>query len=136
MSTIKDYAEQLSDVLLKIEDLKVEATAICDAAKDAGVDVKALRKVAREMVTDSAKLAKRYESEHQIDLFRQEVGIFQAKGLAETEKAYWVRRSDNDRKLVQMTKEFDAAVGSNIGGNLESNLKAVRKWSAKQEAAE
>lgn len=136
MSTIKDYAEQLSDVLLKIEDLKVEATAICDAAKDAGVDVKALRKVAREMVTDSAKLAKRYESEHQIDLFRQEVGIFQAKGLAETEKAYWARRSDGDRKVKRAAKELDAMIGTDLAGSHERDLKAIRKWSASREAAE
>lgn len=83
MSTIRDYAEQLSDVYLRMEDCKAEAAAIIEAAKDAGVDVKALRKVAKELTMPSDKLAKRFEDEAQIDMFRDEVGLKVRKGLVE-----------------------------------------------------
>lgn len=35
MSTIRGYAEQLSDVYLRMEDCKADAAAIIEAAKDA-----------------------------------------------------------------------------------------------------
>lgn len=78
---MKEAAEALSNVLMQIEDLKVEAAAIIDAAKESGVNVKALRKVAREMVMDSVKLAKKYEDEAQLEMFRDAVGIRRRKGL-------------------------------------------------------
>jgi uncharacterized protein (UPF0335 family) len=81
--TIKAYAEQLSDILMQIEDLKVQAKSIVEDAKEAGVSTKALNKVAREMVMDSTKLAQRLEDEQQIDLFRSEVDLLQRKGLSE-----------------------------------------------------
>lgn len=80
-SPIKEAAELLSNVLMQIEDLKVEAAAIIDDAKERGVNVKALRKVAREMVMDATKLAKKYEDERQLEMFRDEVGIRRRKGL-------------------------------------------------------
>ena len=83
MSTISGYAEQLSDVYLRMEDCKAEAAAIIEAAKDAGVDVKALRKVAKELTMPSDKLAKRFDDEAQIDMFRDEVGLKVRKGLVE-----------------------------------------------------
>lgn len=87
-SQIKSYAEQLSDLMMQIEDLKVQATAIVDHAKDEGAtpsDIKALKKVAKELTTDSAKLAKMYEFESQLDLFRSAVNLRQRKGLVERE---------------------------------------------------
>jgi len=81
---VKPFADDLSDVLMKIEDLKVEASSILEAAKEAGVDVKALRKVAREMVMQSDKLAAKYRDEEQLDMFRAQVGIFKRKGLADS----------------------------------------------------
>lgn len=134
--SIKEFANELSDVLLRIEDAKVEAAGIVEAAKAAGVNVAALRKVAREMVMDSAKLAKRYEAEEQLDMFRQEVGIFKAKGLDESDKAYRTRQAVREIGLVKATKEFDAAAGTNIAGDYQANMKALRKWDAKREAAE
>lgn len=83
MSTIRDYAEQLSDVYLRMEDCKAEAAVIIEAAKDADIDVKALRKVAKERVMPSDKLAKRFDDEAQIDMFRDEVGLKVRKGLVE-----------------------------------------------------
>jgi uncharacterized protein (UPF0335 family) len=81
-ASIKQYADELSDILMKIEDLKVEATSIIEAAKEAGINTKALRKVAKEMTMQSDKLHQRFEDEAQIDLFRDQVGLRQRKGLA------------------------------------------------------
>lgn len=83
MSTVRGYAEQLSDVYLRMEDCKAEAAAIIEAAKDADIDVKALRKVAKELVMPSDKLAQRFDDEAQIDMFRDEVGLKVRKGLVE-----------------------------------------------------
>lgn len=81
-ASIKTYADQLSDILMQIEDRKVEAASLLEAAKEAGIDVKALRKVAKEMVMGSDKLLRKYEDEQQLDMFRIAVGIRQRKGLA------------------------------------------------------
>lgn len=78
---MKQYAEQLSDVLMRASDLKAEADAIIDAAKAAGVNVKALRKVAKEMTMEASKLATKFEDEEQLDMFRKEVGLLKRKGL-------------------------------------------------------
>lgn len=81
-TNIRQYADELSDVLMKIEDAKVEASAIIEAAKEAGINTKALRRVAKEMTMQSDKLHQRFEDELQIDLFRDQVGLRQRKGLA------------------------------------------------------
>jgi len=78
---MKHYAEQLRDVMMRMEDLRIEAGAIIEAAKDAKVNVRALRKVAKELITDAGKLAKLYDDEDQLDMFRAEVGIKKRKGL-------------------------------------------------------
>lgn len=78
---MKHYAEELSDVMMRMEDLRAEAAAILQAAKDAGVNIRALRKVSKELITDSGKLAKLYDDEDQLDMFRAEVGIRKRKGL-------------------------------------------------------
>ena len=80
--SIKEFAEQLSDILMQIEDLKVEAKSIVEAAKEAGVATKTLNKVAREMIMDSTKLQRRLEDEAQLEMFRDEVGLLRRKGLA------------------------------------------------------
>ena len=79
---MKQYAEQLSDILMQIEDLKTEAAAIVEAAREAGVNVKALKKVAAEMILDSVKLQSKFDDEAQLSLFRDEVGLLARKGLA------------------------------------------------------
>ena len=81
-ASIKQYADELSDILMKIEDAKVEATAIIDAAKEAGTNTKALRRVAKEMCMQSDKLHQRFEDELQLSLFREHVGLHARKGLA------------------------------------------------------
>lgn len=70
-SRIKQYADELSDIYMKIEDAKAEAAALIETAKEAGLDtkeLKALRKVAKEMVMMSDKLAAKYEDEDQLCL--------------------------------------------------------------------
>lgn len=82
-ANVKEFAEQLSDLLIKIEDTKCEVRALLDAAKDAGIDTKALNKIAKELITEPGKLNKKYEQEAQLDMFRVEVGIFARKGLSD-----------------------------------------------------
>lgn len=78
---MKTHAEQLSDVYMRASDLKAEADAIIEAAKAEGINVKALRRVAKEMVMDASKLATKFEDEDQLDMFRKEVGLLKRKGL-------------------------------------------------------
>lgn len=81
-TNIRQYADELSDILMKIEDAKVEAASIIEAAKEAGINTKALRRVAKEMVMQSDKLLQKYEDEQQLSLFREHVCIYARKGLA------------------------------------------------------
>ena len=85
-SQIKEYSDQYADILIAIDDLRVELKAIEDAAKEAGINIKAMRKVAKELTMESAKLTKRLEDEDQLSLFRDEVGLIQRKGLAPTQR--------------------------------------------------
>lgn len=80
-TALRDYADQLADLLMRMDDLKVEAKALIDAAKEEGINVKALRKIAKELATDSDKLAAKYEDEQQLELFRTEVKIRARKGI-------------------------------------------------------
>lgn len=84
---IKRFATGLSQILSDIEDKKLEAKSILEAAKDQGINTKALAKVAKEMLKDSEKLRQQYEDENQLDLFRQQSGLLRMKGLDEMERA-------------------------------------------------
>lgn len=84
-ANVRKYADELSDVLIEIEAYKIKAASIVEAAKEAGVCPKNLRKVAKELITDSSKLADKYAAEEQLDMFRAQVGIFKRKGLSEIE---------------------------------------------------
>lgn len=84
-SQVKQFADELSDVLIEIEAQRIKAAGIVEAAKEAGVCPKALRKVAKELIIDSSKLADKYAAEEQLDMFRAQVGIFKRKGLSEIE---------------------------------------------------
>lgn len=83
----KKFAEDLAGILSQIDDLKLEAKAIVDAAAEAGVNTKALRKVAKELIMDSTKLAARFEEEDQLEMFRDQVGLRTRKGLDFAEAA-------------------------------------------------
>lgn len=78
---MKSHAEALSDIYMRASDLKAEADAVIEAAKAEGINVKALRKVAKEMTLDASKLAAKFEDEDQLDMFRKEVGLLKRKGL-------------------------------------------------------
>ena len=84
---IKKFAEALSQVFSDIEDRKIEAKSILDAAKEQGINTKALQKVAKEMLKDSDKLRQKIEDEAQLDLFREKSGLLKMKGLAAMEPA-------------------------------------------------
>ena len=72
---IKRFASELHQVLSDIEDKKLEAKAILEAAKEQGINTKALQKVAKEMLKDSDKLRQQFDDEDQLDLFRAESGF-------------------------------------------------------------
>lgn len=76
--TVKHYAQQLAAQLREIETIQEAIKDIVASAKDAGINPRALRKVAREMCLDSDKRAKLYEDEDQLSLFRTEVGLVQS----------------------------------------------------------
>lgn len=80
--TIKDYARSLAEQLTAIADLQQNVKDIVASAKDAGINPKNLRKVAKEMVMDSDKREKLYEDEQQLSFFRTEVGLIQTFAVA------------------------------------------------------
>ena len=82
---IKRFASELHQVLSDIEDKKLEAKAILEAAKEQGINTKALSKVAKEMLQDREKLQAKFEDEAQLSLFREESGLLKMKGLADPE---------------------------------------------------
>ena len=82
-SDIKTYASELANHLREIASVQEIVKDLIASARDAGLNVKALRKVAREMVMESDKRAKLYEDEDQLSLFREQVGLTQrAYGMA------------------------------------------------------
>jgi len=72
---VKTYATQLAAQLREIETIQEAVKDIVASAKDAGINPRVLRKVAREMCMDSDKRAKLYDDEDQLSLFRTEVGL-------------------------------------------------------------
>ncbi len=70
-----EYANQLRPYLVEIETAKGAITDLLASAKDAGLNVKAIRAAAREMLMDSDKRARKYEDEDQLDLLRDALGL-------------------------------------------------------------
>lgn len=75
------YTIECARLLSEIESIKEQIKGLSAAAKKAGVNVKAMRKAAKELITDSDKLAMKYEDEAQLDMFRAACGILKRKGL-------------------------------------------------------
>lgn len=75
MTQISSYARELADQLREIAKVQEAVKDLIASAKDAGVNPRALRKVAREMIMESDKRASLYEDEEQLSLFRTEVGL-------------------------------------------------------------
>lgn len=76
--TVKHYAQQLAAQLREIETIQEAIKDIVASAKDAGINPRALRKVAREMCIDASKRAKIYDDEYQLEMFRTEVGLVES----------------------------------------------------------
>lgn len=133
-TNIKTFATELAQVLSDIEDKKIEATAILDAAKEQGLNTKALAKVAKEMLKDSDKLRKQYEDEEQLDLFRAESGLFRMKGLDTTEKANAAFAMAGDRRLAQSAAALDAVAGTDLANTHKMGMAAVRRMQARDAA--
>lgn len=74
-SELKTYATTLVCYLREIDEINGAIKDLIGSAKDSGLNVKALRKVAREMVMDSDKRQKLYDDEDQLALFRDELGL-------------------------------------------------------------
>jgi len=72
---ISTYAKELAGILSEISELQTQAKDIVNSAKDAGLNISALRKVARELNLESEKRDKIYEAENQLDMFRSAVGL-------------------------------------------------------------
>ena len=80
---IATYARELADHLREIASTQDAIKDLIGSAKDSGLNVKALRKVAREMVMESDKRAKLYEDYAQLEMFRETVGLTQAGSMLE-----------------------------------------------------
>lgn len=128
--TIKNFAEQLSEAMLAVEDAKVVIKSVVEAAKEQGINIRALKKVAREMIADSAKLAKQYADEEQLDLFRAEVGIFARKGLDGTDKAAAAGKVVLRKRADTALRELDGMLGTNIAADQKDLQRRVNKYVA------
>jgi hypothetical protein len=80
-TNVREFAAQLADIYERAADLKCEERALIDAAKEAGINTRALKRVAKELGADSKKLAQKLADEEQLDLFRSQVGLLRLKGL-------------------------------------------------------
>ena len=80
---IATYARELADHLREIASTQDAIKDLIGSARDAGINVKALRKVAREMVMESDKRAKLYEDYAQLEMFREAVGLTGTERLLE-----------------------------------------------------
>jgi len=69
------YARQAAAHMREIDEARELLKDVLQSAKDAGINVKALRKVAREMTLEREKREKIYEDEAQLSMFRDEVGL-------------------------------------------------------------
>lgn len=68
-------AKELAALLRQIEDINDDVKAVIGNAKDSGINVKALRAAAREIIMDSEKRAKKYDDENQLCMFRDALGL-------------------------------------------------------------
>ena len=72
------YARQAAAHMREIDEARELLKDVLQSAKDAGINVKALRRVAKEMTMEHEKREKIYEDEAQLSMFRDEVGLTQA----------------------------------------------------------
>lgn len=77
------YARELAARLREIANTQDAIKDIIGSARDAGLNVKALRKVARELLMETDKRDKLYEDEDQLEMFREAVGLTGTERLLE-----------------------------------------------------
>lgn len=70
-----EYARQLAAAKAETEKAKQVEADILASAKDAGLNVRAIGKAAKELRMDSDKRAKKYDDEDQLDLLRDALGL-------------------------------------------------------------
>lgn len=80
---IATYARELAARLREIANTQDAIKDIIGSARDAGINVKALRKVARELLMETDKRDKLYEDEDQLEMFREAVGLTGTERLFE-----------------------------------------------------
>ena len=69
------YARQAAAHMREIDEARELLKDVLQSAKDAGINTKVLRKVAKEMTMEQDKREKIYEDEAQLSMFRDEVGL-------------------------------------------------------------
>ena len=69
------YARQAAAHMREIDEARELLKDVLQSAEDAGINTKALRKVAKEMTMEQDKREKIYEDEAQLSMFRDEVGL-------------------------------------------------------------
>lgn len=69
------YARQAAAHMREMDEARELLKDVLQSAKDAGINTKALRKVAKEMTMEQDKREKIYEDEAQLSMFRDEVGL-------------------------------------------------------------
>lgn len=70
-----EYARELIPHMQAIETIKGSIADLLASAKDAGLNVKAIRAAARESLMEADKRAKKYDDEEQLDLLRDALGL-------------------------------------------------------------
>lgn len=80
---IATYARELAARLRDIANTQDAIKDLIGSARDAGINVKALRKVARELLMETDKRDKLYEDEDQLEMFREAVGLTGTERLLE-----------------------------------------------------
>ena len=74
----KTFARQAAAHMREADEANELLKDVLNSAKAAGINVKSLRKAAREMTMDREKRERIYEDEAQLSMFRDEVGLTQA----------------------------------------------------------
>lgn len=73
-----EYAKQLANLLLEVQAAQSDAKELLASAKDAGINVKVLRKLAKELNMETEKRNELYAQEDQLDMFRFELKLVPA----------------------------------------------------------
>lgn len=72
---LKSHAHVLSSLMEQVKEIKADIKLELKAAKDAGLDVKALVKIVREMGMDEDQRSKQLEFDLVVGDYRKRVGI-------------------------------------------------------------